>query len=398
MKICIVSRGDISIFPATQGASVKLYSTIKFLSLLGHDIFFVTSENDKYIYAKNGCFEEKEYPKRLIKFLPYGKIRRNFLLGMGIPREDVVLYNPLLDVNLWLKTLYVAKKENVDIIQSEFTAFAIPAAVTKLIMRIPTVLVEHNIEYFRISETSKLSPLGRFLLKFIEKTACKFSDVVVAITDEDKNRLVNMGVKSKKIFVIPHGVDLSEYKDLDGEKIRRLYGLDGIILIFHGVLIYPPNLDAAKTIAEKILPKLKETGLNVKALVVGDYPPDDVKHPNLIFTGVVKDLPNYIDAADIAIVPIKAGGGMRMKILEYFAAKKPVISTPKGVEGIKISNGKEILLSDIEEFPEQVLKLVKSKKLRKELIENAFSFVQKYDWKCICKKYVEIYNNLLKNR
>ena len=73
MKICIVSRGDINIFPPTQGASVKLYSTMKFLSILGHDVYFVTSENNKYIYVKDGIFEKREYPKWLIKFLPYKK-------------------------------------------------------------------------------------------------------------------------------------------------------------------------------------------------------------------------------------------------------------------------------------------------------------------------------------
>lgn len=395
MRICIVSRGDISIFPPTQGASVKLYSTIKFLSLLGHDVYFVTSENDAYIHVKNGDFKEKKYPKWLTKFLPYGKIRRNFLLALGIPREDVVLYKPLLDIGLWLKTLYVVKRENVDIVQSEFPAFAIPAIITKLVTGTPTVLVEHNVEYFRILETSRPFITGRWILKLVEKTACKFSDAVVAITEKDKIRLDVLGTNPEKIFIIPHGVDLGEYKDLNGERIRKDYGLDGITLIFHGVLIYPPNLNAVKTIAEQILPKLEEAELNVKALVVGDYPPENIKHPNLIFTGVVKNLPDYIDAGNIAIVPITSGGGMRMKILEYFAAKKPVISTFKGAEGIKLNNGKEIILTTIEKFPNEIVKLVKSKKLRNKLIDNASKFVEGYDWEIICNKYVELYHHLL---
>lgn len=395
MKICMVSRGDISIFPATQGASVKLYSTIKFLSLLGHDVYFVTSENDNYLHVKNGDFKEKKYPKWLTKFLPYGKIRRNFLSALGIPREDVVLYKPLLDVGLWLKTLHVVKRENIDIIQSEFPAFAIPAIITKLTTGTPTVLVEHNVEYFRILETSRPFITGRWVLRLVEKIACKFSDAVVAITEEDKRRLEALGTKPEKIFIIPHGVDLDEYKDLNGERIRKAYGLDGITLIFHGVLIYPPNLGAVKTIAEQILPKLEEAGLNVKALVVGDYPPENVKHPNLIFTGVVDNLPDHIDAGDISIVPITAGGGMRMKILEYFAAKKPVISTFKGAEGIELSNGKEIILTNIENFPEEIIRLIKSEELGSNLVNNASKFIEKYDWRVICNKYIELYQQLV---
>jgi glycosyltransferase involved in cell wall biosynthesis len=395
MKICIVSRGDIPIFPANQGASVKLYSTIKFLSLMGHDVYFVTSESSSYLHAKDGHFEEKKYPRWLANFLPYGRLRRNLSLWLGIPKEDVVLYKPLLDVALWLKTLYVVKKEKADVVQAEFPAFAIPAAVAKLAAGVPALLVEHNIEYLRISETSDPSSLGRRLLKFVETSACRASNAIVTTTEEDKKRLGTIGADSRKIFVIPHGVDLEEYAHVNGQKIRKLYKLNGTVLVFHGVLIYPPNLDAVKTIAEKILPKLNEIGLNAKALVIGDYPPAGIKHPDLIFTGAVKDLPDYIAAADIAVVPLISGGGMRMKILEYFAAKKPVISTPKGAEGIPVSDGKEIILADIADFPKHILKLAKSEKLREKIAENAFSFVQGNDWRKICDKYVEIYKNLL---
>jgi len=397
MRICIVSRGDISIFPATQGASVKLYSTMKFLSTLGHDVYFVTSENDKYLHSKEGDFEEKGYPNWLVKFLPYGKKRRGFLLRMGIPKEDVVLYKPLLDFNLWLKTLYVTKEENIDLIQAEFPAFSIPAIFAKIFRRMPSVLVEHNVEYFRILETSRPSRLGRFIIKLVEKVACKFSDSIIAITNEDKKRLESMGVNDEKIFIIPHGVDLDKYNNLDGKRIREEYGLNTLTLIFHGVLIYPPNLNSVKIIAKKILPELEKLGIEAKALVIGDYPPKDIKHKNLIFTGVVEDLPSYIDAGDIAIVPLMAGGGMRMKILEYFAANKPVISTTKGAEGIEIANRKHIILTDIEHFPKEISRLAKSEKDRKELTKNAFEFVQTYDWGSICKKYVELYNDLIKN-
>jgi len=134
-------------------------------------------------------------------------------------------------------------------------------------------------------------------------------------------------------------------------------------------------------------------GIKAKLLAVGDYPPN-IKNPNIIFTGAVKNLPDYIDAADIAVVPIKAGGGMRMKILEYFAAKKPVISTKKGIEGIQVKNGREVIITNIENFPKEIARLIKLKNLRKKLVKNAFKFVQAYDWGNICKKYVEIYKEL----
>ncbi|MDI6826375.1 MAG: glycosyltransferase family 4 protein [Candidatus Aenigmarchaeota archaeon] len=394
MKICIVSRGDLSLFFPTQGASVKLYNTVKHLSLLGVRVFFVTAENDQYFEVKNRIFKRKKYPYWLAKS-PVTKRMKKILSWFGIPPEIFPLYHPLINFKLWLKVLYVAIKERVNLIQAEFTCFGIPAIFTKLLTSIPVCLVEHNVETFQIPETTSISKRGRRIVKAIEKFVCNFSDRIIAITKEDKKRLEILGICNKKIKIIPHGIDLGFFKKTNGKKVRKKFKLKFPTLIFHGVYSYKANYDAVKIIAKKILPKLEKEMIKTRVLAVGDFPPKDVKHSNLIFTGVVNNLPDYIDAADIAIVPIQAGGGMRMKILEYFASKKPVISTRKGVEGIPVKNGEEIILADIEEFPKKIVKLIKSRKLRKEIAENAFRFVQDYDWKKICKKYVEIYRQIL---
>ncbi len=395
MKICVISRGDIEIVPPTQGASVKLFSTIKFLSLLGHEVYFVTSEQSFYIHVKDGNFEKRIYPDKIRNFFPYGNIRKKILINLGIPKEDVVLYKPLLDFNLWVKSMYVARKEKIDIVQAEFPAFSIPALFSKLMARVPSVLVEHNVEYFRIRETSKPSKLGNFILKLIEKVACKISDSVVSITSDDKVRLEKLGIDDEKIHIIPHGVNLNDFINVDQKYIKSFYELNGTVLFFHGVLVYPPNKEAARIITNKIMPSLKKMENKYSAMIVGDYPPKELKHEDVVFTGVVKDLPKYIDACDIAIVPLTAGGGMRMKILEYFAAKKPVISTPKGAEGFDVTDGKELILAEIDEFPDKIEELNNSKKLQKKLINNAYEFVKDYDWKNICKMYVRVYTDLL---
>jgi glycosyltransferase involved in cell wall biosynthesis len=390
MKICIVSRGDLNLFPPTQGGSVKLYYTIKSLSLLGLDIFFVTAEDKYYYKVVNGIFKKKKYPPFLTSSL-ITKRMKSYLSLFGIPPDIFVLYHPLINVKFWFKLLYVALKERVDIIQAEFTCFGIPALFVKFLISVPVCLVEHNVETFQVPEVTKINKMGKKTIETIEKFACKFSDRIIAVSEEDKKRLKGLGINSKKIVVIPHGVDLNLFKKADGNSIIKKYKLKFPTLIFHGVYAYKPNYDAAKIISEKILPKLKEKGIKAKVLAVGAFPPKDIKHPNLIFTDKVKDLPDYIDAADIAIVPIKAGGGMRMKILEYFAAKKPVISTRKGAEGISIKNEKEIILADIEEFPEQIVRLIKSKRLRDKIAENEFKFVRSYEWESICKKYINVY-------
>jgi glycosyltransferase involved in cell wall biosynthesis len=285
-------------------------------------------------------------------------------------------------------------KEKVDLIQAEFTAFSIPALFVKLFTYRPVVLVEHNVESFQLPAVTSLSSKGIKFVRFFEKLVCNLSDRVVVMCEEEKKKLRRLGVREKKIFIIPHGVDLKLYKNLNSKEIKKKYGLKFPTLIFHGTFSYKPNYDAIKKIAEEIIPELRKRGVKAKVLAIGNFPPKDIKAQEIIFTGPVKNLPKYISAGDIAIVPIEAGGGIRMKILEYFAAKKPVISTPKGIEGIPAKNGKEAIITSISEFPKQIMMLLKSKKLRKKLEENASNFVQEYDWKKICEKYVKMYKEL----
>jgi glycosyltransferase involved in cell wall biosynthesis len=394
MKICIVSRGDLSLSPPTQGASVKIFYTIKTLSLLGIKVFFVTAENDEYFEVENGSFKKKSYPFWLTKS-PVTKRMKKILSWLGLPPEILPLYNPLVNFKFWLKVLYVTLKERVNLIQAEFTCFGLPSIFVKFLTLVPVCLVEHNIETFQIPETTNIDKRGRKVIKAVERFVCKFSDRIIVITKEDKKRLVILGIHNKKIKIIPHGVDLNLFEKASGEKIRKKYGLKFPTLIFHGVYSYKPNYEAVKKITGKILPELEKKDVKLKVLIVGDFPPNNIKNKNLIFTGAVKKLQDYIDTADIAIVPIQAGGGMRMKILEYFAAKKPVISTKKGAEGIPVKNAKEIILAKVEDFPEKIIKLIRTENLRKGLAEKAFRFVQDYDWKKICEKYIKVYYEIL---
>lgn len=395
MKVCIISRGDLPLFPPTQGASVKLFYTMKTLSELGVKVYFVCAENEYYFEVWKGKFKKKSFPPLFAK-TPIQKYHKIFLSKLGIPNDIFVLYHPLINFKLWAKLLFLTIKEKIDLIQAEFTAFGLPAIFVKLLTHKPVILVEHNVESFQLPEVTNLTQRGEKIVRAVEKFVCDLSDKVVVMCEEEKERLQRIGVKKEKIAVIPHGVDLRLYKKLNPRKVKKKYKLRFPTLLFHGTFSYRPNYDAIKAIAEKILPELRKKGINVKVLAVGSFPPKDIKAKGIIFSGCVKNLPDYIAAGDICVVPIEAGGGIRMKILEYFAAKKPVISTPKGIEGLPVKNGKEAIVVNLNKFPKQIIRLIKSRELRKRLGENAFKFVQKYDWKNICEEYLKLYREVLK--
>jgi len=395
MKVCIVSRGDLDLFPPTQGASVKLFYTLNTLSELGVNMYFVSAEDNFYYEAKKGKFTKKNYPL-LIANSQINIFHKKIMSWLGLPNDIFVLYHPLANIGLWLKLFYVVLKEKIDLIQAEFTAFGIPAIFTKILTGRPVILVEHNVESFQLPKITSLSSKGKKIVKTIEKFVCKFSDGIIEMCKEEAKRLEKLGIKRDKIYIIPHGVNLKLYKNIKSEKIRKRYGLKFPTLVFHGVYSYKPNYDAIKVISEKILPSLKKKGVSAKLLAIGDFPPKNIENPNVFFTGSVKILPEYINAADIGVVPLESGGGMRMKILEYFAAKIPVISTKRGAEGIGAKNGEEIIITRIDDFPNQIIKLIKSKKLRKKMTKNAFNYAQNYDWKKICQQYIDIYNKFEK--
>lgn len=397
MKVCLISRGDLGLFPPTQGASVKIFYTLKTLSELGIIMYFVSAENNFYYKIENGKFIKKRYP-RLIAQSPINIFHKVVLSSLRIPNDIFAIYHPLVNIGLWMKLFYVSVKEKIDLIQAEFTAFGIPAIFVKLFTSKPVVLVEHNIESFQLPTVTKLTPLSEKIVKIIEKIVCKFSDRIIVMSEEEEKRLEKLGINKNKACIIPHGVNLNSYKKLHSAKIRKRYKLKFPTLVFHGVYSYKPNLDAVKIVSEKILPKLNKKGINAKLLAIGNYPPEDVKNSNIIFTGVVKKLQNYIGAADMAVMPLQAGGGTRMKTLEYFAAKKPVISTKEGIEGIKVKNGEEVIIADLNKFPKEIIKLMKSKALRNKLAKNGFEFVKGYDWKKICMKYVSLYEKLFIKR
>lgn len=396
MKVCIISRGDLSLFPPTQGASNKLYYTIKTLSELDVTTFFVSAEDDFYLVAKNGKFRRKSYPVALKGFEDNEKIKQ-ILSIFGIPPDVFPIYHPVFNSKLFARLLYVVNKENVDVIQAEFTCFGIPALLVKFLTGTPVCTVLHNIETYQIPSITKLSKNGKEIVRSVEKFVCKYSDRVVVVSKEEKERVVSLGIRKNKIEIIPFGVNLEWFgvDEKDVRKIRNKLGLRYPTLVYHGTYSYKPNRDAVIFIAKKVLPYLRKRGINANLLAIGEYP-FEINDESVIFTGVVKDLPKYLKAADIAVAPIVSGGGMRIKILEYFASKVPVVATDFAVEGIPVKNGKHVLISDLKKMPKMVEKLINDKKLQEKMAKNAYEIIKRWDWKKIMKMHIDMYKKLVK--
>jgi glycosyltransferase involved in cell wall biosynthesis len=400
MRLLLISRGDV--FPPVHGAASRIVNTAKYISREGCEVVFLPSRSNSYYIFHNGSIKE-------VEFSPFLKgLRSNYdriseiLSKMEIPVEDHILYEPLLSRELMIKAASLSFFDDFDIVQAEFPAFAIPAMFARRVRlrkRIRQVLVEHNVEFERIGISSpQISKRGIKNLKRIERLACRLSHSVVCVSGEDRKKLEATGIKGAKITVIPHGVDLENYADLKGREIRQKLGIpdDAIVLFYHGVYNYKPNRDALFRIVNNILPPLRLKNIKVVCIGAGQNPPEDMNREGVILTGAVESLPDFIDAADICIVPLMGGGGTRLKVLEYFAAKKPLISTAKGVEGFDIKDGVEFIRAEKdEEFVRHIQQFAVSKERYMHIAENGYRFVQSYDWSFVARQYINLYQSLI---
>jgi glycosyltransferase involved in cell wall biosynthesis len=153
------------------------------------------------------------------------------------------------------------------------------------------------------------------------------------------------------------------------------------IFLFVGTLGYYPNEDALRYFCTRVLPLIRrDARIEVDVNVVGAGSPDGVamlaRLPRVMLVGEVPEVEPYYYRAHAVVVPVRGGGGTRIKVLEAFGYRRPVVSTSIGIEGIEARNEEHVLLADTpEEFARQCLRLMDEPVLRERLASNAFALV-----------------------
>ncbi len=394
MRIGIVTRGDV--FPAVHGAAVKIVRTAEGLGRLAPPCVLVTDRKDVYWRFHGDRVEEVPFPAWTRRIRDHRVAREKLLEWIGVPPEDRLLFVPLLDLNFLARIVSTVRREKLTLLQAEFPFYAVPMLIARAMTGVRTSIMQHNIEHLRMAGSSGLAGAAQARVRRIESFLCRHVQDVIALSEVDRAHLVEMGVDPRRITIIPHGVDLASYDGRPRLDARAAHGIDRErpLLVFHGTLHYGPNTDAVRILAEEILPRLVRRGRDVQAMVCGMGPPRRYASERLVFTDVVDDLASHLRAADVAVVPLLDGGGTRMKILEYMAARLPIVSTRKGAEGIPVEHGRELLLADDRDwdrFADHVGYLLGAPSERRRLGEAARDFVQTLDWLEIARAYVRAY-------
>ncbi|MGH8223397.1 MAG: glycosyltransferase [Woeseiaceae bacterium] len=171
--------------------------------------------------------------------------------------------------------------------------------------------------------------------------------------------------------------------------------------MFTGVMDYPPNEDAVVWFADKVWPLLRRRSPDLVFQIVGTRPTARVTAltamAGIEVTGEVPDVRPFVEQALAFVVPLRSGGGTRLKILQAMAIGCPVISTRLGAEGLAVRDRDNILFAERpEEFLDRLEDLRSSQELADRLSENARALVlQQYDWKSCLKAVDRLYGDLL---
>jgi len=259
----------------------------------------------------------------------------------------------------------------------------------------PIIFTAHNVEYVLIEDLiQKKAPFFKNILpkvKELEKRALEKSDLIFTVSYDDL-KIFNKSFKieKEKMRVIPNGVDCSKYEittQNERNNFKRKLGLPlKKIVLFIGSDHYP-NKEAITFIK-----KFSEVNKDIAFLIVGAAGRNMENTRNVFFTGYVDNLKQYIKASDIAINPLVSGSGTNLKMLEYLAAGLPTITTQIGNRGLDLRDKKEVIVSDLDRFPECINQVVGDQEQYQKLSINGRERVEeKYDWKVIAREAMDCY-------
>jgi polysaccharide biosynthesis protein PslH len=229
-------------------------------------------------------------------------------------------------------------------------------------------------------------------LRRYERAACRSVDALVAVSEADAAGL-RVLAPGRDIVVLPNGIDPA------GASPTAVDG-PAFDLVFTGKMDYRPNVDAVLWFAEQVWPRIRARRPQTTWAVVGQQPHRRLARlrrlPGVEVTGWVASVAPYLAGAAVCILPLRYGGGSRLKLVEAMAAGKAVVATPAGAEGFPVAHDRELrMAADAGAFAAQVLDLLEDPAARQRLGAQACRFAADYDWLRLGEGLCALYRRLL---
>jgi sugar transferase (PEP-CTERM/EpsH1 system associated) len=297
-----------------------------------------------------------------------------------------------------------AQDKNFDVLVCDFLQ---PSINIPEDLRVPAVLFQHNVEamiWRRHYEIQKNPAVKAYLFGqwrrtvTYERKACRRFNMVIAVSEADRETM-RSEYTIDKLGNVPTGVD-TNYFSPNKDQATQPY-----TLVFTGSMDWLPNEDAIQFFIKQVMPIIRRDCPNVNLTIVGRNPYQSLielgkRDPSIIVTGRVDDVRPYMDRAAAYVVPIRIGGGTRLKIYEAMAMAKPIISTTIGAEGLPVEHGRHLLIADSpEDFAAQVTKILCDPDLATSLALNSQRLVQEhFGWGSVSESFVKLCEQAIDHR
>jgi glycosyltransferase involved in cell wall biosynthesis len=408
MKILWVKADKL--LPVQNGGNIRTYHVLRYLSAR-HDVTF---------YSYYGGEPDQEYERALHGQLPgavavctgkralSGAARAvDYLAHMGAQPPYAVSRFASVPVQRQLRNWF--REQSFDVAVCDFLDAAVnfPGNLT-----IPSVLFQHNVEseiWRRHAETAgnpakKMMYRTEFrkMLDYERAAVCKFQHVI-AVSENDR-ALMTKWVDGDRVTVVPTGVDLAEYRPARAGQPAEASVKP--LVTFIGAMDWEPNVDGVEYFCREVWPAVKARVPQARFRIVGRNPERRVQKwalecadGSIEVTGRVPSVVEHLHESAVVIVPLRIGGGTRLKIYEAMATAKAVVSTTIGAEGLDVENGRDIILADNPEtFAQAVIRLLGDATLRQRYEKAAAATAARYDWPSIGGRFEEILESVAQRK
>jgi glycosyltransferase involved in cell wall biosynthesis len=290
------------------------------------------------------------------------------------------------------KLLDLLQQETYDVILCDFL---VAAGVIPWDWPTPKVIFTHNVEaaIWRRHYEVATNPIWKAIswqewrkMEAAERRYLDLADHVLAVSEADRDAFASF-LDPGKLTVIPTGVDVDYFQRMPVEESANS-------LVFTGSMDWLPNEDAILYFVEAILPLIKQQCPEVSLEVVGRSPSRKLQalaetENKVHLTGWVEDVRPFVARGSACIVPLRIGGGTRLKIFEAMAMNKAVISTSVGAEGLPVRSGENIVLADTPgDFAKSAITLLRDADQRQRLGTAARALVEEnYSWPRVAKTF-----------
>ena len=352
------------VYPIADGAARRIDGISQMLEAKGCDVFLFAPQSQK---TASGTVHLEVN----IRVIPYRRKRK---------------YNYFINRDL-AQVLEKQMTERPDLIILNFPYLSRVVCPIARKHDVPVHLDAHNVEHQRFKDMGR--PFVAKLIDFFERNAVKNARSISVTSKIDGSTLRNKF--GRESTVIENFIDTDRFFPVGEEDKTTLKKSIG--LVYPKIVSYFGNFTNVSTqqafaiIRDEIAPRLLHKDPQVKIAVMGKgLSKGDPPVENMVIVGEVETIAPYIQVSDMVIVPLVSGGGTRYKILEALGCGVPVLSTPKGSEGLDLKTEDGVILSDVDEFPDRIAEFFKSESGPSKIRPNLENILKKYSLSGIAEK------------